>query len=174
MFLTGVGTVAPPSNTTLFLTPDAHFIVGTKDQPDASGLNVPDEKGSWAKLRRYTRESIIITLPNNTKINGFKYLAVFDRSAGASFGHITIPTNFETPKPVTVGRLRGQDGKESGPVVLVDSRTMFIVHFSYAAKVDLGRRSGRSVKQLGHGAAVDGGSLAGMADDGKASEAAMA
>uniref|UniRef100_A0A147BHR9 Protein to be involved in spindle matrix formation n=1 Tax=Ixodes ricinus TaxID=34613 RepID=A0A147BHR9_IXORI len=135
------------------LGPDAHFIVGTKDTPDASGLNVPDEKGSWAKLRKYANETIIITLPNNTKINGFKYLAVFCRTAAALFGYITIPTNFETPKQVTVGTLVGQHTK-SGPVILVDSMTMLIVHFTYATKVDANFFVGTGPVDISNGTAM--------------------
>ncbi|CAN7984304.1 unnamed protein product, partial [Ixodes hexagonus] len=114
---------------------DAHFIVGTSDQPDESGINVPNEKGSFDKLGAYNKVNIIITLPNGKKIKDYKYLSVYCREAETSFGHVMIPDSLVAPKPAEVGRLEGTHVKQTGPVVLMDSMVMSITNFNFDGTV---------------------------------------
>lgn len=115
--------------------PDAHIIVGTTDEPTPQGINVPDEKGSFAKLGGYDKKNLIVTLPDGKKIKDFKYFGVYCRQASASFGHIMIPSSFKAPQAATVGELKGKTTMvTSGPVTLIDSMTLMIANFNYDGK----------------------------------------
>lgn len=112
--------------------PDAHFIVGTTDEPTPKGIIVPNEKGSFAKLEGYDKRDIIITLPDGKKIKDFKYFGVYCKKASVSFGYIMIQPDFKAPQAATVGELKGMSTMvTSGPVTLIDSMTLMIENFNY-------------------------------------------
>ncbi|XP_064465590.1 protein Skeletor, isoforms B/C-like [Ornithodoros turicata] len=112
--------------------PEAFFWASPSTELLPSGTIVPDEKGHSNVLRAYSGETFTITLPAGKKITDFKSLGVFCRKFAADFGHVVIPDNFQLPKEqVLTGFTNGAHGVRSGPIVLKDSRTVFIPSLHY-------------------------------------------
>lgn len=48
-----------------------------------------------------------------------------------NFGDVTIPKNFEFPKPQKISALKGVHEVSSDNIVIVDAQTLLIPNFSY-------------------------------------------
>lgn len=48
-----------------------------------------------------------------------------------NFGDVSIPRDFEVPKPAQVAPLRGVHAVSSEPIVVVDAQTLLVPSFSY-------------------------------------------
>uniref|UniRef100_A0A023FMI3 Putative knickkopf n=1 Tax=Amblyomma cajennense TaxID=34607 RepID=A0A023FMI3_AMBCJ len=110
--------------------PEAFFWVGTGQEPDSKGHQIPDENGSMRVLKAYKNARVLLTLPK--KITDYQYLGIYCRKFAANFGHVTIPSGFELPKEQSLGRLETKaHGAEAAEVVLKDSATIELKQFNY-------------------------------------------
>lgn len=65
---------------------------------------MPDENGSYKPLRRYSGETVVITLPDNKTIYDFDVLGVWCEQYFVDFGHTRIPhTILVPPSPRMLG-----------------------------------------------------------------------
>ncbi|XP_003741831.1 protein Skeletor, isoforms B/C [Galendromus occidentalis] len=70
--------------------PDAFFTVGT-GTPSTDGEKLPNEKGSSQKLPRYSKQTVMLTLPQDKSWSDYDYLSVFCHRARQDFAHVRIP-----------------------------------------------------------------------------------
>ncbi|XP_053202409.1 protein Skeletor, isoforms B/C-like [Panonychus citri] len=111
---------------------DAFFWSGATARPSNIGFIVPDETGRTNKLRRYNNEDITIRLPEDKKLKSIKWLAVWDIRDRRNLADIYIPEGFEPPSPQRISEFSRIDhGVQSGPVVILDSKTILIPDFNY-------------------------------------------
>lgn len=69
---------------------DAFFTVGT-GTPSTDGEKLANEKGSNQKLPRYTKQTVMLTLPQDKSWSDYDYLSVFCHRARQDFAHVRIP-----------------------------------------------------------------------------------
>ncbi|XP_037092885.1 protein Skeletor, isoforms B/C-like [Pollicipes pollicipes] len=70
--------------------PDAHFWVGKGPKPSRDGSIVPDENGGQSPLRKYSRKTVVLTLPGDQTVFDVDYLSIWCRQFSADFGHVEI------------------------------------------------------------------------------------
>lgn len=56
-----------------------------------------DENGSPAPLRRYSGETVVISLPDDKTIYDYDWLGVWCQEFNVDFGHIRIPQHIRVP-----------------------------------------------------------------------------
>lgn len=61
--------------------PDAKFVMGSGDV-EASGTQVPDEKGTLNPLRKYSKKTIFLSIPAEVQGQPIQYLGVWSPTAG--------------------------------------------------------------------------------------------
>ena len=61
------------------------------------GLRLKDENGSPNPLRRYTGETVVISLPDDKTIYDFDWLGVWCEEFNVDFGHVRIPQHVRVP-----------------------------------------------------------------------------
>lgn len=61
------------------------------------GLRLKDENGSPAPLRRYSGETVVISLPDDKTIYDFDWLGVWCEEFNVDFGHIRVPQHIRVP-----------------------------------------------------------------------------
>ncbi|KAJ8041493.1 Hyalin [Holothuria leucospilota] len=76
---------------------DARFFAGSSESPDDTGVIIPDEQGTTSSLRDYNGEDIVLTLPDNTEITDFLWIAVWDAQLQVAYGFVLIPEGFLPP-----------------------------------------------------------------------------
>ncbi|XP_076651402.1 DM13 and DOMON_DOH domain-containing protein skeletor isoform X1 [Halictus rubicundus] len=112
--------------------PTAFFYVGSTDRVSGEdGVRLRDERGATQTLRRYRKEDITLTLPDNKTLNDIKWFSVWCDRFSVSFGDVRIPRGFDYPRPQKIGALSGVHGISSEPIVVVDSQTLLVPSFSY-------------------------------------------
>ncbi|XP_018020941.1 protein Skeletor, isoforms B/C [Hyalella azteca] len=77
---------------------DAIFVVGSGDVA-AAGVQLPDEKGGEAPLRKYKRETLSLRLPKEARGKPVQYVGVWSPSQGM-ITSVTFPPNDRIPPPV--------------------------------------------------------------------------
>lgn len=93
---------------------------------------MPDETGRTNRLKRYTNEDITIRLPEDKKLRTIKWFAVWDIRDRRNLADIFIPDGFEPPAPQRISEFsRLSNGVQSGPVVIIDSKTIKIPDFRF-------------------------------------------
>jgi hypothetical protein len=61
------------------------------------GLRLKDENGSPAPLRKYTGETVVISLPDDKTVYDFDWLGVWCEEFNVDFGHVRIPQHIRVP-----------------------------------------------------------------------------
>ncbi|XP_077992394.1 protein Skeletor, isoforms B/C-like [Glandiceps talaboti] len=133
------GTVYAVDNSRLKITnfiydggaPDAFFWAGSTDNPSPSGQIIPDEENRSSRLGAYDNQDIIITLPEGSTINDFKWIAVWCRQYTANFGQVNIPDNFDAPSELDLGEFSQLAHGLRGHVYIVDAKTFRIENLHY-------------------------------------------
>lgn len=122
-------------NTKFIVTKDAYFWSGSTVRPSNIGFIVPDENGKTNRLRQYVNKDITIKIPDDKKISALKWLSIWDIRDNRNFADIYIPEGFQPPAPQIISEFsRLSHEVKSGPVVIIDSRTIKIPDFSYDGK----------------------------------------
>ncbi|KAL3169466.1 hypothetical protein MRX96_045519 [Rhipicephalus microplus] len=102
------------------------------DKLTDSGDLIPDEHGKTEKLKKYTGETVHLTLTK--KVTEYKSFGIYCTVAKVDFGHVVLPPNFMLPKEQSLGKLSPMLGKTSADdVTLKDSATMLLKQFQYDA-----------------------------------------
>ncbi|KAJ8041500.1 HHIP-like protein 2 [Holothuria leucospilota] len=112
---TAVGTVYAVDETQVFirgftfngnsLGTDARFFAGSSDRPDATGVIIPDERGTTSSLGVYNNQNVLLTLPSGTTLSSLSWIAVWDVTTQSDYGRVLIPVRFEPPEPFDIGEL---------------------------------------------------------------------
>ncbi|XP_067139649.1 protein Skeletor, isoforms B/C-like [Centruroides vittatus] len=114
---------------------DTFFWAGSTVRPSNIGFIVPDEEARTNKLQRYVNRDLTIVLPDNKKITSIRWLAVWDLREHSNFADIYIPEGFEPPSPQRLSEFsRLGHNVSSDPVMIIDSKTIFIPYFNYDGK----------------------------------------
>ncbi|XP_050553972.1 protein Skeletor, isoforms B/C-like isoform X1 [Spodoptera frugiperda] len=114
--------------------PAAYFYVGASGAPSAGvagAVRLRDERGGAGPLRRYSGDSITLSLPDGKTLRDYRWFAVYCDEYAVNFGDVRIPADMEYPRPAKVAPLRGVHGVSSDPVVVVDAQTLLVPNFSY-------------------------------------------
>lgn len=78
--------------------PDAIFVMGSGNA-DASGSQVPDEKGSLNPLRKYSKKTLVLPIPPEVKGQTIQYFGVWSPSKGM-LASVTFDPNALIPPSV--------------------------------------------------------------------------
>ncbi|XP_074594209.1 protein Skeletor, isoforms B/C-like [Brevipalpus obovatus] len=112
--------------------PDAYFWAGSSSTPDVNGFIIPDSLGRYDVLKGYSNQNVLLNLPKGRTIKTIKWISIWCRSFTADFGHVKIPPNFEPPKPLNLGPIRGlAHGVSASGVIIMDAKTVFIKNLYY-------------------------------------------
>lgn len=80
------------------LGPEAYFWLTRGSQGlNGNGLRLKDENGSAAPLRKYSGETVVITLPEELTIYDFDYFGVWCQQFSVNFGQTKIPQLARVP-----------------------------------------------------------------------------
>lgn len=110
----------------------AYFYVGNSRRPTNKGsFRLADERGSTGVIRRYRKEDVTLSLPEGKTLRDIKWFSVWCDDFSVNFGDVTIPKNFEFPRPQKIGALKGVHEVSSDNIVIVDAQTLLIPNFSY-------------------------------------------
>ena len=77
---------------------DAIFVMGSGDS-DAAGIQIPNEKGSEAPLKKYARQTLRLNIPKAAQGQTIQYLGVWSPTKGM-LASITFPTDARIPPAV--------------------------------------------------------------------------
>lgn len=106
--------------------------MGNSKKPSNQGaIRLRDERGSTAVLRRYRGEDITLSLPEGKTLRDIKWFYVWCDEYSVNFGDVSIPKNFDFPRPFKLAGLKGVHGVSSDNIVVVDAQTILIPNFSY-------------------------------------------
>ncbi|KXZ75655.1 uncharacterized protein LOC103314560 isoform X2 [Tribolium castaneum] len=127
------GKIVITGNNTLHLTnfsfdgkvSDAHFIVG-KGTVSENGTFVPFSESS-DNLPPLDNEDIDLTLPNNLTVIDIDWLAIFSPTTQENLGFVLLTKTVQS-SPQTFSF---DNDVISGPVLLLDKKTLFIPNFRY-------------------------------------------
>ncbi|XP_064465589.1 protein Skeletor, isoforms B/C-like isoform X2 [Ornithodoros turicata] len=112
--------------------PDAFFWLSPGEEASPDGVLTPDENGSRHPLRRYSNQTILLTLEEGTRITDYGSFALWCREFTENFGQVRIPRNLELPAEQTIGNFQnGAHAIRSAAVTLLDSQTVHIAQFYY-------------------------------------------
>ncbi|CAG0901720.1 unnamed protein product [Cyprideis torosa] len=118
---------------------DTFFWAGGGHRPGPQGFIVPNEYGRTNVLDKYLNVDISLTLPDRRKITDIRWLSVYDLTAQETFGDVFISEGFDPPMPQELQPLsRKSNGVESGPVIVLDAKTLKLANFSYDGKAKEG------------------------------------
>ncbi|KAL1138299.1 hypothetical protein AAG570_009987 [Ranatra chinensis] len=111
---------------------DTFFWAGASNRPGPQGFIVPDEKGKTNVLGRYFNKDFTLTLPENKKVTEIKWFAIYDLSSQNAFGDVYVAEEFEAPSTQVIAQLsKKSHGVSSGPIQILDAKTIVIPDFSY-------------------------------------------
>ncbi|KAG7297570.1 hypothetical protein JYU34_019613 [Plutella xylostella] len=110
---------------------DTFFWAGDSGLPGPQGFIVPDENGKTNVLERYFDAEVRLILPEGKRLSRLKWLCVYDIATQNTFGDVAIPDDFEAPTERTLGPMTGSPAVSSGPVKVLDARTILIPSFRY-------------------------------------------
>ncbi|XP_015782151.1 protein Skeletor, isoforms B/C [Tetranychus urticae] len=112
--------------------PDAYFWAGSSPSPDINGFIIPDSLGRYAVLKGYSNQNVLLNLPKGRTLQSIRWISIWCRSFTADFGHIKIPANFDPPKPINLGPIKGlAHGVSASAVIIMDAKTLFIKNLYY-------------------------------------------
>lgn len=110
----------------------AYFIVGNTKRPGNQGsTRLRDERGSTGVARRYRNKDITLSLPEGKTLRDIKWFSIYCEEYSVNFGDVSIPRNFDFPRPYKLAALKGVHGVSSDNIVVVDAQTILIPNFSY-------------------------------------------
>ncbi|XP_072030814.1 uncharacterized protein [Amphiura filiformis] len=114
--------------------PATYLWVGTTDTPSGDGQIIPVEYSN-PKLRAYNNEDVYVSLPRGSTFTDFKWISVWCQEAGASFGHVNIPSDFVAPAEHDLNQEFGfvpeVHGVSATGVYVIDDRTIRIENLDY-------------------------------------------
>ncbi|VDL74029.1 unnamed protein product [Nippostrongylus brasiliensis] len=106
--------------------PDLYFWMDRKESPTHDGVKIPSLEYGITPLGKYDNvEQVVLTLPGRHKIVNFKSFSLFCYKYEHNFGSIVIPENVIIPRP--------QYSVGSGPILIMDKRTIKIFGFTFDA-----------------------------------------
>jgi hypothetical protein len=129
--------------------PDAFFLIGkgpppAERPPETPGEKIPNEKGSYEVLKKYSGETVVLRLPENYRIDEYDWLAMYCIKFKHTFGYVAFehPLNVPEargPEQKTLEPFRLQNGKtahglSSGPIIVNDTKTIIIPNLHYDGK----------------------------------------
>ena len=76
---------------------EVYFFIGNGPQPNGNGERVPNERGYYESLGRYTNEDIILELPGEKTVFEIDWLAVWNDKLQLSYGSVIIPSSLNIP-----------------------------------------------------------------------------
>lgn len=110
----------------------AYFYVGNTKKPSNQGaVRLRDERGSTGVIRRYRHKDITLSLPEGKTLRDIKWFSVWCDEFSVNFGDVSIPKNFDFPRPYKLAALKGVHAVSSDNIVVVDAQTILIPNFSY-------------------------------------------
>lgn len=110
----------------------AYFYVGnTKRIQNQGAIRLRDERGSSGVIRRYRNKDITLSLPEGKTLRDIKWFSVWCDEFAVNFGDVSIPKNFDFPRPYKLAPLKGVHEVSSDNIVVVDAQTILIPNFSY-------------------------------------------
>lgn len=110
----------------------AYFIVGNTKRPGNQGsIRLRDERGGTGVARRYRNKDITLSLPEGKTLRDIKWFSIYCEEYSVNFGDVSIPRNFDFPRPYKLAALKGVHGVSSDNIVVVDAQTILIPNFSY-------------------------------------------
>jgi len=87
------------------------------------GLRLKDENGNPSPLRRYSGETVVISLPDDKTIYDFDWLGVWCEEFNVDFGSVRIPQHVRVPpSPKMLGIKPEVSPKERAIVTLPPSK----------------------------------------------------
>ncbi|XP_027842115.2 protein Skeletor, isoforms B/C [Aphis gossypii] len=111
---------------------DAFFWAGASSRPGPQGFILANEYGRTDVLKRYLGKELKLTLPDNKKLTDINWFAIYDLSKNIAFGDVYVPEDFEPPVKQIIGDFTTKShGVSSGPIEILDSKTIKIPMFSY-------------------------------------------
>lgn len=103
----------------------------TKRPSNQGAYRIRDERGSSGVVRRYRNKDITLSLPEGKTLRDIKWFAIWCDEYSVNFGDVSIPKNFDFPRPYKLAPLRGVHAVSSDNIVVVDAQTILIPNFSY-------------------------------------------
>uniref|UniRef100_A0A1I7XN06 DM13 domain-containing protein n=1 Tax=Heterorhabditis bacteriophora TaxID=37862 RepID=A0A1I7XN06_HETBA len=116
--------------------PDLYFWLDHKETPTNDGVKIPSFEYGITPLGPYNNANrVVLILPGLHKLNNFRSFALYCYKYEHNFGSILIPENLVIPKPRFLSsELRGSRySVGSGPILVVDRRTIKIFGFTFDA-----------------------------------------
>lgn len=77
--------------------PAGYWWATAGSRQSSSGLRLKDENGSEKPLRRYSGETVVISLPEGKTIWDYDYIGVWCEEYQVDFGNTRIPQNIRVP-----------------------------------------------------------------------------
>jgi len=112
--------------------PDTFFWAGATNRPGPQGFIVSDEHGKTNVLGRYFNKDFTLTLPGGKTLKEIKWFAIYDLSSQNAFGDVYMAEDFDPPERQIIAQFsRRSHGVSSGPVEIIDAKTILIPDFSY-------------------------------------------
>lgn len=110
----------------------AYFYVGnTKRISNQGAIRLRDERGSSGVIKRYRNKDITLSLPEGKTLRDIKWFSIWCDEFSVNFGDVSIPKNFDFPRPYKLAALKGVHAVSSDNIVVVDAQTVLIPNFSY-------------------------------------------
>lgn len=70
-------------------------------------------------------------MPEGKTLRDFRWFFVWCDDFSVNFGDISVPKQFEFPRPQKIASLKGVHRVSSDNIVIVDAQTILIPNFSY-------------------------------------------
>jgi hypothetical protein len=106
--------------------PNVHFLVGRGDKVSQNGTFVPLDS-SDTPLKAYSGEDVTVVLPGGLTVSDIDWLAVWCITNHQNLGYVRTKTDLYPPQTFGLN-----NEVTSGPVVLVDKKTLFVPNFRYS------------------------------------------
>ncbi|CAH1367085.1 unnamed protein product [Tenebrio molitor] len=106
--------------------PNVHFLVGRGDKVSQNGTFVPLDS-SDTPLKAYSGEDVTVVLPGGLTVSDIDWLAVWCITHHQNLGYVRTKTDLYPPQTFGLN-----NEVTSGPVVLVDKKTLFVPNFRYS------------------------------------------
>ncbi|XP_063925392.1 uncharacterized protein LOC135139188 isoform X1 [Zophobas morio] len=107
--------------------PTAFFIVGKGNTITENGTKI-HLNGSTSPLPPYNGESVKLTLPNGLSVKDLDWLAVWCFQYRLNMGYVYLNKEMSPNPPQT---LNLNDRVTSGPIILINKKTLYIPNFRY-------------------------------------------
>ncbi|KAF4521058.1 hypothetical protein B566_EDAN008130, partial [Ephemera danica] len=96
--------------------PDAKFWVGAGSKPSPQGIRVADENGSFSPLKKYNRQTLVITLPGTLTVHQIGHFGVWCEAFAVDFAHVVVPPELLVPPSLRILGVSPQKSKSLAEV----------------------------------------------------------